>query len=267
MPDSQQGVTVVTGAASGMGRACAERLRDTGAVLVVSDLSAELHAVAEALGAIAVRCDVGNRDDVEQLAATAGEHGPLRALVHAAGISPTMSDWKTIVQVDLVGTAYVVNAFEPLAGQGSAAVCFASSSAHQVPDDAALAAIVDAPLAPDLFEKLGNHISDSGYGYAWAKRGVVRLVQRAATDWGARGARICSLSPGIIETPMGRQELEQQPMMTMMLEHTPLGRTGTPGEIAAVVAFLVSDAASYMTGTDILVDGGVVPNFRRAMGM
>src|SRR3954451_24418962 len=240
-----------------MGRACAERLRAAATVLVVSDLSAEVDALASEGGAIAVRCDVGKRDDVEQLAATAREHGRVRALVHAAGISPTMSDWKTIVQVDLVGTAYMIEAFAPLVSVGSAAVCFASSSAHQVPDDAAIAAVVDEPLAPELFDRLAEHINDSGYGYAWAKRGVVRLVQRAATDWGARGARICSLSPGIIETPMGKQELAQQPMMTMMLEHTPLGRTGTPDEIAAVAEFLVSDAASYVTGTDILVDGGV----------
>jgi NAD(P)-dependent dehydrogenase (short-subunit alcohol dehydrogenase family) len=258
---------VVTGAASGMGQACAERLRSVSDHLVLADVQPAVDDVARALGATAARCDITDRDDVARLAAISGEHGPLRALVHAAGVSPTMADWRTMVSVNLVGTANMVDAFTPLAGEGSVAVCFASSAAHQVPDDPALAAIVEDPQAPDLLERVSAHIADSGMGYAWSKRGVIQLVQRTASEWGACGARICSVSPGIIETPMGRQELEQQPVMTLMLEHTPLRRPGRAGEIAAVVEFLVSGAASYMTGCDVLVDGGVVPNFRRAMGL
>ncbi len=260
------GVHVVTGAASGMGRACAERLRASGDALVVADVRPGVDDVAAVLGATPVRCDVTAPDDVARLAAAAAERGPLRSLVHAAGVSPTMGDWKAMVAVDLVGTALVVDALTPLAGDGTAAVCFASSAAHQVPEDPAVTALMDEPLAPDLLDRLAPHVTDSGMAYGWAKRGVIRLVQRAAPAWGARGARICTVSPGIIETPMGRQEMEQQPMMAVMLEHTPLGRLGRAEEVAAVVDFLLSDGASYMTGCDVLVDGGVVPAIRRLMG-
>jgi NAD(P)-dependent dehydrogenase (short-subunit alcohol dehydrogenase family) len=259
--------TVVTGAARGMGRACAERLRPAAEHFVVADVDPAVDDVARALDATAVRCDITDDTDVARLVAAASDGGPLRALVHAAGVSPTMGDWRTMFAVNLVGSARLLDACTPLVGAGSAAVCFASTAAHQVPDDTALAAIVDEPLAPDLLDRVAQHLDDSGFAYAWAKRGVVQLVQRVATDWGARGARLCSLSPGIIETPMGRQELERQPMMATMLEHTPLGRTGRAEEVAAVVEFLVSDGASYMTGCDVLVDGGVVPNFRRVMGL
>jgi NAD(P)-dependent dehydrogenase (short-subunit alcohol dehydrogenase family) len=103
--------------------------------------------------------------------------------------------------------------------------------------------------------------------YGSAKRGVIRLVGRESVAWGRLGARICSISPGTIDTPMGQQEMAEQPFMATLLEHTPLGRLGRSDELANVVAFLVSDQASYMTGCDLLVDGGTVPGVRAAFGV
>src|SRR4051812_48747817 len=111
-----------------MGHACARRVRGTVDHLIVSDLHDTVDDVARDLDAIAVRCDVSDRADVERLATAAAAQGPLRALVHAAGISPTMNDWQAMVRVDLIGTAHVVAAFTPHVGAGSAAVCFASSA-------------------------------------------------------------------------------------------------------------------------------------------
>jgi NAD(P)-dependent dehydrogenase (short-subunit alcohol dehydrogenase family) len=254
-------VAVVTGAASGMGRACVERLRGTVDVLVAVDLDAP-----ELEGTVGVACDVADPEAVQALAGRVRELGPFRALVHAAGISPTMADARRVFEVDLVGTQLLLDAFAELVEPGSAGVCFASSAAYQVGPyvNAEQDELIDDPLAPDFLDRAAAAFPDSGFAYSLAKRGVIRAVARAAVPWGRRGGRINSVAPGLIDTPMGRQEFEQQPIMQDMLDRTPLRRLGDPGEVAAVVAFLLSDDASFVSGIDVLVDGAMVPGMTAA---
>jgi NAD(P)-dependent dehydrogenase (short-subunit alcohol dehydrogenase family) len=264
---SSGSVGVVTGAGRGMGLACARQIAPTVDTLVVVDRDvAGLDAVSEELGRqaeiVRMSIDVSDRDAVAGLAQIA-DHGSLRAVAHAAGVSPTMTSWRGIFEVDLVGTAIVIDALTPLVTSGTAAVCFASMAPYLMIQeiDPAADAVLDDPLRASFLEDLagvvGPTIEDSGNAYGWAKRGVQRLVRRTAVSWGRSGGRICSISPGMIDTPQGRQEADAQPAMAVLLEHTPLGREGTAEELAAVVAFLVSDDASFLTGTDVLVDGGV----------
>ena len=257
------GVIVVTGAARGMGRACVERLRSAADHLVAADLSAP-----DIDGTIGVACDVSDPAAIDALAAQVRDLGAFRALVHVAGISPTMGTPRQIFAVDLVGTQLLLDAFEPLVQPGAAAVCFASSSAYQVPlfmPDPDLDAFVADPSAGGFLDQVEERFDDSGLAYGWAKRGVVLAAESAAVAWGPKGGRVVSISPGLIETDMGRQEMANQPAMQGILDATPLARFGDPGELAAVVEFLVSDQASFVSGVDFLVDGGSVAGLKALM--
>jgi len=118
-----------------------------------------------------------------------------------------------------------------------------------------LAELVRDPRADDFLDRAGALLDHSGLAYAWSKKGVQLEAEAAAVRWGPLGGRVVSVSPGLIDTPMGRQEFEQQPIMQEILDATPLGRQASADEVAAVVAFLVSDDASFVSGIDVLVDG------------
>jgi NAD(P)-dependent dehydrogenase (short-subunit alcohol dehydrogenase family) len=238
-----------------MGRQCVEKLRGLGDVLVAVDLEAP--TIDATLG---VACDVSDRAAVAALVQQVRELGPLRALVHAAGISPTMADARRVFEVDLLGTHFVLGGFEALAVPGCGTVCFSSSAAYQIAPfvGADLDRMIDDPGAPDFLDRITSVVTDSSHAYALAKRGVIRAVGRAAVRWGRAGGRVNSVAPGLIDTPMSRQEFDQQPTMREMLAQTPLGRLGQPSEVADVVAYLVSDEASFISGIDLLVDGAMV---------
>jgi NAD(P)-dependent dehydrogenase (short-subunit alcohol dehydrogenase family) len=273
-------VVVITGAAGGMGVACARAMKDAGSLLLV-DVNAETLAQAakvleaEGLATEQLRCDVTSLSDVEALAQRVSSLGTFRSLIHTAGISPTMADGGRVLEVDLVGTARVLIALQPLVTQGSAAVCIGSIAGY-ADASAAVEAILDDPLRPDFVAQvtaaLGGEL-DPGAGYSLAKRGVMRLCERLAPVWGALGGRLVSIAPGLMDTEMGRSELSQQEMMPIMVDMTPVKRPGMgplpglPEDIAATAAFLCSDGGSFISGCDIRVDGGLIGASRHLGGV
>lgn len=266
-------VVVVVGV-GGMGETIARR-QGPGKKLVLADFNEEvLKRTADALrgdGYVVEThvVDVSLKASVDALAAAAAAAGTVVQLAHTAGLSPTQAPAQAILQVDLLGVAHVIDAFVDVIAPGGSAVVIASMAGSFAAGK--FPAEMEAALALTPTDQLLSlpfwadpAFSDAGAAYSIAKRGNQLRVQAASLAWGARGARINSVSPGVISTPMGQQELagESGAGMRAMVAASGTGRYGTPEDIAKAVAFLLGPDSSFITGTDILVDGGVVAAVR-----
>jgi NAD(P)-dependent dehydrogenase (short-subunit alcohol dehydrogenase family) len=274
-PTIARRIAVITGACGGMGQAAA-RLLGMEMDLLLTDLNqARLENFAAQLredGYQLAGVVAGNLGDAAVLAALITQQqaaGLLGALVHTAGLSPALADWRPILDVNLVTTEKLLRAIEPALTSGSVAVLIASMAGHIAAVTPALDALMADPLADKFLDKAGVALAEvlipgDPYGlktvaYFASKREVIRICERRAPQWARVGARIVSISPGTIWTPMARTEAETNAMSLAVVEATPLGRWGTAMDIANAVRFLISDAASFITGCDLRVDGGVTP--------
>ncbi|MFS0875181.1 SDR family oxidoreductase [Solibacillus isronensis] len=263
-------VYVITGGSGGMGKATAELVGKCGTVLLADISEERLEATKQELASKGITdvhyqtVDITSKENVEALAAKTKQLGTLKGLVHTAGISPTMGDAKKILDVNLTGTINVLNAFYPLATEGTSAVIISSMSGYMVPPQGPHMEVIRNPFGENTVETLEQFSQgNSGAAYTFSKLAVQVIAEDQAWHWGEKGARINSLSPGTINTAMGRQEAQQSEQMAHLLAVTPLKREGEAHEIAKAVEFLLSDAASYVTGIDLRVDGGTVPNLRK----
>ncbi|HUC56449.1 MAG TPA: SDR family oxidoreductase [Streptosporangiaceae bacterium] len=267
MSEEPPDVLVVVGA-GGMGQAIARRC-GSGRQLLLADIDRELlDAAAAALTAqgqsVAVEpVDVTSHEAVRRLAGCAASLGPVRYLAHTAGLSQAQASAEAILKVDLSGAAFAIEEFGKVIAPGGAGLVIASMAARFLARvDSKQRAQLLRTQADDLaglpFARAGQ-FANGALAYGFAKLAVTIRVQAACAAWARRGARINSISPGVIATPMGATELESDsaPMIRAMIGQSPAGRTGTPEDVAAAAEFLFSPQASFITGTDLLVDGGV----------
>ncbi|MCX2963959.1 SDR family oxidoreductase [Gordonia aquimaris] len=264
MPDS---IVVVIGS-GGMGLAIARR-QACGRKVVLADVDdARLERDVAALGdegfdAVGRTVDVGSADSVTALAEFSASLGNVDQVIHTAGLSPVQAPVEAILRVDLLGVALSLDAFGAVVAQRGAGVVVASMAGHIYPPLAAdhAAALAITPSSELLsLDFLTERAGDPGSAYAIAKQANHVRVRAAAGVWGARGARVNSISPGVIATAMGQAELggDSGDAMRAMIAMSGTGRLGTAADIADATAFLLSPAASFITGTDLLVDGGAV---------
>jgi len=258
----------------GMGMSAARRLGQTHRVVLASQ-SAKKNTEREAalredgIDAVAVQFDVTDPDSVTALTEFVAARGSLRTLAHVAGLSPSGGGWRELFSVNLIGTALMERACLELAVPGTAAVFVSSSAGHLAePPGPEIAAVLDDPLTPGFFDRLDEVIAEEEQtplqAYRWSKWALNRMCRRRASAWGAKGARIVSMSPGPIATPMGARELDgpSREVKLSLMRKLPIPREGTMVETADAIEFLASDRASYITGTDLLVDGGIVSTTR-----
>lgn len=262
-PDWELAVVVGAG---GMGLAAARRLSQRHRMLIADIDGAKAEAAAEALrneggDARGMACDITDPPAVAALAKVVADLGGIRVLAHVAGLSPSMADFATIIEVNLIGAVRVAEALLPLATRGAAAILISSLAGHNCRPSAAVEALLRQPGDPELAAKLaaalGPEQATPQFGYPLSKHALMAYCRRSAAAWGQRGARIVSLSPGLIATPMGALEFEKSPGKRKLFERSPLKREGTMLEIADAIEFLASDRASFISGTDLLVDGGL----------
>ena len=260
-------VIVLIGAGQ-IGQAVARRVGAGKHVLLADMRSDNAKAAAEVLGnagyeVSVATVDASSREAVHALVEAATGLGDVTGLIHAAGVSPTQASPATILKVDLYGTALVLEEFGSVIARGGAGVVIASQSGHRLPP---LAVEQNKALATTPVEELlslpflqPDKVTDSLHAYQLAKRGNSLRVMAEAVRWGKRGARLNAISPGIIVTPLAKDELTgpRGAGYRRMIEVSAAGRAGTPDEVGTVGALLMGPDGGFITGSDFLMDGGV----------
>lgn len=266
--NKQREVVALLGAGS-MGMAIIERIASNRIVLL-GDISEKALASAKerleysGYAVETMKVDASSKDSIYAFARKAAELGPVMYFVNTAGASPHQTNPQHILDLDLIGSAYALDAFGEVMACGGAGILISSMTGYMLPEpltkEVELALTVtesdDLRELPCLQPEM---VENSGVAYVMSKRANQLRVRKAAIDWGKRGARINTISPGIIVTPLAYDEFNAAgEAYQKMIESSAMQRVGNPAEIAAAATFLLSDQASFITGTDLLVDGGMI---------
>lgn len=264
-------VIVAIGAGS-IGLAIARRI-SAGKHVLLADLRQEVaQAAAEVLSnagfeVSTTTVDIGSRASIQALVKTAADLGEVTGVIHAAGVSPSQASPATILKIDLYGTAVILELFGEVIAPGGSGVVIASQSGHRlgalsVEDNEALA-LTPAEDLLSLPMLAPEKVTDPLNAYQLSKRGNALRVMAEAVRWGKRGARLNTISPGIVITPLAKDELTgpRGEGYRNMLARSPVGRAATPDEVGNVGALLMGPDGAFITGSDFLMDGGVTASY------
>jgi NAD(P)-dependent dehydrogenase (short-subunit alcohol dehydrogenase family) len=265
-------VCVITGGGSGIGLETAKCMPKDKILVISGRTQAKLDAAVaglEGLGfeAYGVPCDVSVRRDVHELAVVASLKGTITNVIHVAGVSPSMCGPEQIIRINALGTVYVNTEFRKYLGRGGVIVDVASNSAYALPNMPLIEGTYElAEKDEDKFVKrllrgsVGrNDYEKSGLAYSLSKNFVVWYAQKCAFEYGPAGIRVCSVSPGLIETGMGTAEKEASAEIgftAKMIEQTAETRMGKPEELGFAIATIADQRNGYLAGVDVLIDGG-----------
>ncbi len=271
-------IALITGARGGMGQSLARSFGETHDLVLTDHMGDALNLFAAQLEqegygiAASVPGDLADPALTETLATAIS--GRTATIIHTAALSPALGGWRSILRVNLIATELLLRAVETVLSPGSVGILISSMAGHTAPAEPEVDALLSDPLAPDFLERIEPHLrrlgdpgdryEHGGISYGLSKRAVIRMCEARVSSWAAKGARILSISPGTIWTPMGRKEAEDNPMARAVVDATPAGRWGTVMDIAAAARFLASPQASFITGTDLRVDGGVTAYLRQS---
>lgn len=269
---TQSSLLAITGATGGMGRICARLAAAAGYDLILADLSLEkLEGLASECRQHGVEAavhylDVTQDESVQQLLSALEGYRSVDAIIHTIGLSPQMAGWERIIEVDLTKSVELLENLRAHLKPGGCAVCISSMSSYLCPDNAdierGLASVLDDGFPARLQALVTSfpELENSGLAYSYAKRAMKHYVSTQAKAWGSEGKRLVSISPGLINTEMGLLESEAMQNFEAMRKGIALDRLGEAEDIANMALFLISSKANYVTGCDILVDGGFVAN-------
>lgn len=266
--NKEKEVVALLGAGS-MGMAIAERVAQNRIVLLGDISEKALETSRQKLEysgyhVETMRVDASDKDSIYAFAKKAKELGNVKYYIHTAGASPNQTNPQHMIKLDLIGSAYALDAFGEVMAKDGAGILISSQTGYMLPQPLTNEEEYALTMTPaDELSQLPmlqpNVIVNSGIAYIMSKRANQLRVRKAAIDWGKRGARINTISPGVVVTPLAYDEFRAAGEgYQKMIEASAMHRVGNPAEIANAAQFLLSDQASFITGTDLLVDGGTI---------